>query len=123
MREGRLLRGHCVYELGVYGVFVGGSNGVILNEPVGHLLRTKLSSSNEGGVAAGFAVLSSPYLIGAVSADDEALLSKGYAASQRRAQFRRRLFWVGTGATALIAVAVGVVVAGHGRRPSIPRRR
>lgn len=33
-----------------------------LNEEVGHLVRTKTSSSNEGGVAAGFAVLDSPLL-------------------------------------------------------------
>jgi hypothetical protein len=35
---------------------------VTLNEEVGHLVRTKTSSSNEGGVAAGFAVLDSPLL-------------------------------------------------------------
>lgn len=35
---------------------------VLLNEEVGHLVRTKTSSSNEGGVAAGFAVLDSPLL-------------------------------------------------------------
>lgn len=29
----------------------------------GHLVRTKRSNSNEGGVAAGFAVLDSPYLV------------------------------------------------------------
>ena len=30
---------------------------------VGHLVRTKRTDSNEGGVAAGFAVLDSPYLV------------------------------------------------------------
>jgi hypothetical protein len=35
---------------------------VVINEEVGHLVRTKTSSSNEGGVAAGFAVLDSPLL-------------------------------------------------------------
>lgn len=45
-------------------MFVGNGSRVVLNEAVGHLLRTKLSSSNEGGVAAGFAVLSSPLLVG-----------------------------------------------------------
>lgn len=35
---------------------------VLLNEEVGHLVRTKVSTANEGGVAAGFAVLDSPYL-------------------------------------------------------------
>lgn len=36
---------------------------VLLNAEAGHLVRTKSSSSNEGGVAAGFAVLDSPYLV------------------------------------------------------------
>lgn len=35
---------------------------VIVNEQSGYLMRTKVSSSNEGGVAAGFAVLDSIYL-------------------------------------------------------------
>lgn len=35
---------------------------VIINEQSGYLMRTKVSSSNEGGVAAGFAVLDSIYL-------------------------------------------------------------
>ena len=35
---------------------------MLVNEEVGHLVRTKTSSSNEGGVAAGYAVLDSPLL-------------------------------------------------------------
>lgn len=35
---------------------------VIINEQSGYLMRTKVSSSNEGGVAAGFAVLDRIYL-------------------------------------------------------------
>ena len=35
---------------------------VLLNDNSGYLMRTKVSSSNEGGVAAGFAVLDSIYL-------------------------------------------------------------
>lgn len=35
---------------------------MLLNENAGHLVRTKTSDSNEGGVAAGFAVLDSPLL-------------------------------------------------------------
>jgi hypothetical protein len=35
---------------------------VLFNRNAGHLVRTKTSSSNEGGVAAGFAVLDSPLL-------------------------------------------------------------
>ena len=39
----------------------GGSR--VLNEPAGHLLRAKLGCTDEGGVAAGFACLSSPLLV------------------------------------------------------------
>lgn len=35
----------------------------MLNQEAGYLLRTKSSDSDEGGVAAGFAVLDSPILI------------------------------------------------------------
>ena len=35
---------------------------VIINEQSGYLMRTKVSSSDEGGVAAGYAVLDSIYL-------------------------------------------------------------
>jgi hypothetical protein len=35
---------------------------VVLNTQGGHLLRTKAADSDEGGVAAGYAVLDSPYL-------------------------------------------------------------
>ena len=35
---------------------------ILMNEESGYLMRTKVSSSNEGGVAAGFAVLDSLYL-------------------------------------------------------------
>ena len=35
---------------------------VIVNDQCGYLMTTKVSSSNEGGVAAGFAVLDSIYL-------------------------------------------------------------
>lgn len=36
---------------------------IVYNRQTGHMLRTKLSSSNEGGVAAGMGALDSPYLI------------------------------------------------------------
>jgi len=62
MREGELDGGECISELGVYGVFLGDGRQVLLNEQAGHLLRTKLSGVDEGGVCAGFAVLSSPAL-------------------------------------------------------------
>ncbi len=41
------------------------SNGEVIlnNTAAGHLMRTKTTTTNEGGVAAGFAVLDSPLLI------------------------------------------------------------
>lgn len=45
-------------------VFVGCRSGdkVLLSRAAGHLVRTKAAESDEGGVAAGYAVLDSPYL-------------------------------------------------------------
>ncbi|GAA5900487.1 hypothetical protein JCM5296_001560 [Sporobolomyces johnsonii] len=58
-------RADVVSELGVYGVvLVDEERGtVIRNETVGHLLRTKGRESDEGGVAVGFSVIDSPWLI------------------------------------------------------------
>lgn len=38
-------------------------SSVVENRQCGHLLRTKTVGTNEGGVAAGFAGIDSPYLI------------------------------------------------------------
>ncbi|KAF8665999.1 hypothetical protein HU200_054088 [Digitaria exilis] len=51
-----------ISELGIYGAYLRNKDKVILNNHCGYLMRTKVSSSNEGGVAAGFAVLDSIYL-------------------------------------------------------------
>ena len=50
-------------ELGIYSVLVRRGPRLLLNREAGHLVRTKAASSNEGGVAAGYAVLDSPYLV------------------------------------------------------------
>ncbi|ESN95321.1 hypothetical protein HELRODRAFT_157658 [Helobdella robusta] len=52
-----------VSELGVYGVLVGSKSKIIMNEQCGYLLRTKNADTNEGGVATGYSVLDSPYLL------------------------------------------------------------
>jgi len=76
------MQAECLCELGVYGTFlrsgaraVGGvslpgtvdgdgeEEGVLINRAAGHLLRVKPANVDEGGVAAGYAVLSSPYLV------------------------------------------------------------
>lgn len=52
-----------VSELGIFGVIIGGVDNIICNYQAGHMLRSKLSSTNEGGVAAGLGALDSPYLV------------------------------------------------------------
>jgi glutathione synthase len=63
LREGQVLEVDSLSELGIYGTFMRRGERVILNREAGHLVRTKAATSDEGGVAAGFAVLDSPYLM------------------------------------------------------------
>ncbi|KAK9917481.1 hypothetical protein WJX75_004845 [Coccomyxa subellipsoidea] len=62
VREGQVIEVETLSELGIYGTFIRRGKQVILNREAGHLVRTKAATSDEGGVAAGFAVLDSPYL-------------------------------------------------------------
>ena len=64
LRGGRVEgQGDTISELGCFGCIVASSEGqVVHNEYAGFLLRTKFSNVDEGGVASGFATLSSPYL-------------------------------------------------------------
>ncbi len=63
LRNGELINGSTVSELGIYSTYLSDGSTVLLDQHVGHLLRTKLDGVNEGGVASGFAVLDSPLLI------------------------------------------------------------
>ncbi|OWK50847.1 Glutathione synthetase [Lonchura striata] len=65
-----LLRAHsplqvseCISELGIFGVYVRQGRELVLNQAAGHLLRTKAVEHADGGVAAGVAVLDTPYLV------------------------------------------------------------
>lgn len=51
-----------VSELGIFGAIIGSKNNILYNRQVGHMLRTKISSANEGGVAAGLGALDSVFL-------------------------------------------------------------
>ncbi|KAK3031600.1 hypothetical protein RJ639_035606 [Escallonia herrerae] len=62
MRDGIFYKEDAVSELGIYGAYLRNKEKVLVNDQCGYLMRTKVSSSNEGGVAAGFAVLDSIYL-------------------------------------------------------------
>ncbi|GAA0159433.1 ligase [Lithospermum erythrorhizon] len=63
MREGILHKDNAVSELGVFSTYLRNKSKVIINSQSGYLMRTKVASSDEGGVAAGFAVLDSIYLV------------------------------------------------------------
>ncbi|KAI5631752.1 eukaryotic glutathione synthase, ATP binding domain-containing protein [Phthorimaea operculella] len=52
-----------VSELGIFGVIIATREKIMCNKQVGHMLRTKLASADEGGVAAGLGALDSPYLV------------------------------------------------------------
>ncbi|KAG2244043.1 hypothetical protein Bca52824_094112 [Brassica carinata] len=61
VREGVYHKDQAISELGIYGAYLRNKERVVINEQSGYLMRTKVSSSDEGGVAAGFAVLDSIY--------------------------------------------------------------
>jgi glutathione synthase len=64
IREGKVVTGGVVGELGVYGTILWDENGEILeNDEAGWLLRTKGREVDEGGVAAGFGCVDSVCLI------------------------------------------------------------
>lgn len=65
LREGRLYDGEIVSELGVFGTVLWDTDSQkeLINDVPGFLLRTKLQSSNEGGVAAGFGCIDSVQLV------------------------------------------------------------
>lgn len=50
-------------EFGFYSVFLGDGKKVLMSQHAGHLVRTKADGVDEGGVAAGYAVISSPFLV------------------------------------------------------------
>eukprot|EP00262_Sarcandra_glabra_P019438 TRINITY_DN7324_c0_g1_i1.p1 TRINITY_DN7324_c0_g1~~TRINITY_DN7324_c0_g1_i1.p1 ORF type:complete len:559 (-),score=106.85 TRINITY_DN7324_c0_g1_i1:222-1898(-) len=62
VRDGICHQDQAISELGIFGAYLRNKEKVIMNDHCGYLMRTKVSSSNEGGVAAGFAVLDSIYL-------------------------------------------------------------
>jgi glutathione synthase len=72
LRKGELLVLPSISELGVYGVFLGdGASEPLLNSCAGYLVRTKPDGVDEGGVAAGYSVLSSVYLTDNDAKDEE----------------------------------------------------
>ncbi|XP_057851930.1 glutathione synthetase, chloroplastic [Cryptomeria japonica] len=62
VRDGYCQQTQTVSELGIFGAYLRNKENVLINNQSGYLMRTKVASSDEGGVAAGFAVLDSIYL-------------------------------------------------------------
>lgn len=62
VRGAKAVFGKTISELGMYAVCLYDNGQELLNVHAGHLIRTKLDGTNEGGVATGYAVLSSPLL-------------------------------------------------------------
>ncbi|XP_055389606.1 glutathione synthetase-like isoform X1 [Condylostylus longicornis] len=52
-----------VSELGIFGAIIGDAKSIKINYMAGHMFRTKISTANEGGVAAGLGALDSPYMV------------------------------------------------------------
>jgi len=70
VRGGKVVHeGECVCELGVFGITLrrygdlNEADSILMDTVVGHILRVKSVQTDEGGVAAGYAFLSSPMLI------------------------------------------------------------
>ncbi|XP_008316349.1 glutathione synthetase [Cynoglossus semilaevis] len=61
-RDNPVKMSNCLSELGVYGAYVRHGKDMVMNQCVGHLLRTKSNEDTDGGVAAGVAVLDNPVL-------------------------------------------------------------
>ncbi|XP_068453820.1 glutathione synthetase-like [Clinocottus analis] len=61
--DGPLKVSNCLSELGVFGAYVRHGKDMVMNECVGHLLRTKSSEHEDGGVSAGVAMLDNPLLV------------------------------------------------------------
>ncbi|KAH3678419.1 hypothetical protein WICMUC_001436 [Wickerhamomyces mucosus] len=63
IRNDQVLKNEIISELGIFGVVLFDDKEVKVNENAGWLLRSKFSSSNEGGVAAGFGAVDSIQLV------------------------------------------------------------
>ncbi|CCK72672.1 glutathione synthase KNAG_0L00490 [Huiozyma naganishii CBS 8797] len=63
VRDGKLSTEPIISELGIYGSIIFDGDNIHMNDYSGSLLRSKLVSSNEGGVVAGFGCIDSMYLM------------------------------------------------------------
>lgn len=62
VRDGQLSTEPIISELGIYGTVIFDKDHIAFNDYSGSLLRSKLMTSNEGGVVAGYGCIDSMYL-------------------------------------------------------------
>ncbi|RDX82165.1 Glutathione synthetase, chloroplastic, partial [Mucuna pruriens] len=62
VRNGDWHTGHVISEVGIFGTYLRNKDKVIINNESGYMVRTKISSSDEGGVLPGFGVVDTVYL-------------------------------------------------------------
>jgi glutathione synthase len=62
-KQGTVAIGASLSELGVYGIYLGDGTNTLVNNYSGYLLRTKAEGVDEGGVATGYSVLNSIFLV------------------------------------------------------------
>ncbi|CAJ1960908.1 unnamed protein product [Sphenostylis stenocarpa] len=62
VRDGNWSTGHVIAEAGIFGTYLRNKDKIIINNESGYMVRTKVSSSNEGGVLPGFGVVDTVYL-------------------------------------------------------------
>ncbi|XP_027352819.1 glutathione synthetase, chloroplastic-like [Abrus precatorius] len=62
VRNGSWTKGHVISEVGIFGTYLRNKDKVIINKESGYMVRTKISSSDEGGVLPGFGVVDTVYL-------------------------------------------------------------
>jgi len=63
LRNAEMKDGSTSNEIGIFASYINDGKTEHLNEFMGHLVRTKLEGTDEGGVASGYAVVNSPLLI------------------------------------------------------------
>ncbi|KAH1195939.1 Glutathione synthetase, chloroplastic [Glycine max] len=56
VRDGNWDTGHVISEAGIFGTYLRNKDKIIINNESGYMVRTKISSSYEGGVLPGFGV-------------------------------------------------------------------
>ncbi|KAK7397238.1 hypothetical protein VNO78_18405 [Psophocarpus tetragonolobus] len=62
VRDGNWNTGHVIAEAGIFGTYLRNKDKIIINNESGYMVRTKVSTSYEGGVLPGFGVVDTVYL-------------------------------------------------------------